>query len=123
MIIGFVASLAVFAGEEKALVIASGSQAASCISPMLIKNVDGKEMAGALMQIELEPGKHTISGPAQIDTSFCSRVGISRGGKKNALKPLEVELEAGKTYYIGVNHKASRESGWFYEVWKVEDSK
>jgi len=90
---------------------------------MLIKNVDGVEKAGALMQVELEPGTHTLSGPAQIDNSFCSRVGVSRGGRKNALQPLTAEFEAGKTYYIGVNHKASRESGWFYEIWKVEDSK
>ena len=111
------------AGEGKARIITTAEDPVNCISPMEINSVDGKELAGTRMQIELDPGKHTITGLARINTSFCSRVGVSRGGRNSSLEPLEAEFEAGKTYYIGVNHKASRDSGWFYEIWKVEDSK
>lgn len=113
----------VFAGEGVALVIGSAEDPVNCISPVSINTVDGTELPGGRMQVTLEPGKHTLSGAAKVNTSFCSKVGVSRGGKKNAVAPLEAEFEAGKTYYLGLNHKASRETGWFYEIWKVEDSK
>jgi hypothetical protein len=118
-----------FAGEEKvsqggvATIIGSDSSPARCISPVLINNVDGQELTGGRTILTLEPGTHVISGAAQVDTSFCHSVGISRGGRKSKTEPLEAEFEAGKTYYFGLNHRASRESSWHYEIWKVEDSK
>jgi hypothetical protein len=119
-------STPVFAeGDEAgfATIITSFEKGAQCISPMVVQNVDGEELASGRTQITLAPGTHTINGAAQVNTSFCRSVGISRGGRKEATPALEAEFEAGKTYYIGLNHKASRPDGWFYEVWKTEDTK
>ncbi len=30
-------------------------------------------------------------------------------------------FEAGKVYWVGVNHTASRPSGWFLDIWFVAD--
>jgi hypothetical protein len=116
-------SSSAFSEEGVATIISSGGSPAQCISPLLINNVDGQELAGGRTTITLSPGAHTINGAAQVNTSYCTTVGPSRGGSRSKTPPLEAEFEAGKTYWIGLNHKASRQSSWYYEIWKVEDSK
>ena len=111
------------AQDGVATIITSGQNAAQCISPMLIQNIDGQELAGGRTQVTVAPGKHVINGAGKVNTSFCRKVGVSRGSRSGKTPPLEAEFEADKTYYIGINHKASRESSWYFEIWNVEDSK
>ena len=106
--------------EGKAKIITSFNQATQCISPVEILNVDGREVAVQRMGFDLDPGKHTMSGRALIDTSFCLTVGggTNRG---NNTPPLEAEFEAGKTYYVGLDHSARNRKDWKYVIWKVKD--
>jgi len=103
----------------KAKIITSFNKAAQCISPVEILNIDGREVAVQRMGFDLEPGKHTMSGRALIDTSFCQTVG--GGARQDNIAPLEAEFEAGKTYWVGIDHSARNRKDWKYVIWKVKD--
>jgi len=107
--------------DELAKVITSASNGAQCISPIHVRKIDGREKKVQRMGFNLEPGKHTLSGSALINTSFCSTLG--RGTNNYNVPPVEAEFEAGKTYYVGINHKSPNRKEWEYVVWKVTDTK
>ena len=118
----FLAPLFAVADETgKAKVITSGVQPAQCISPVHVNNIDGREVQLPELGFDIDPGKHSVKGRALIDTSVCRAVGA--GNDRYNVEPLEVEFEAGKTYYFGLDHSASRRNDWKYVVWKVEDTK
>ena len=105
--------------EGKAKIITSFNQASQCISPVHIRKIDGREVAVQRMGFDLDPGKHTMAGSAIIDTSFCTVVG--RANYSDSAPPLEADFEAGKTYYVGLDHSASNRKDWEYVIWKVKD--
>jgi hypothetical protein len=108
-------------GDEtgKARIITSSSKAAQCISPIHVKKIDGKNVNVNRQMFELAPGRHSLWGSALIDTSFCKAVGIGSG--RNNPDPIEADFEAGKTYYVGYDHKASNRRDWKFVIWKVEE--
>jgi len=103
---------------EKAKVITGHNRAAQCISPVQVRKIDGREAAVQSMGFSLEPGTHTLTGSAKIDTSMCKTVG--RGTGRNKIEPLEADFEAGKTYWVGYDHSASDRKEWKLVIWKVE---
>lgn len=105
--------------EDKAKIVTSGSNAAQCISAVHIQKIDGREARVQKMGFDLEPGKHTMSGRALINTSFCATVG-SKTSRENPA-PLEADFEAGKIYYVGIDHSAPSPKDWKYVIWKVKD--
>lgn len=118
----FLAPLFAVAGEMgKAQVISSGVQATKCISPVHVNSIDGRTVQLPKLGFDIDPGKHSLKGRALLDTSVCRIVGT--GSDRYNVEPLEVEFEAGKTYFFGLDHSASNRNDWKYVVWKVEDSK
>ena len=118
----FLAPLFAVAGETgKAMVITSGVQSAKCISPVHVDNIDGRAVLLPEIGFDIDPGKHSIKGRALVDTSVCRVVGA--GSDRYNVEPLEVEFEAGKTYFFGLDHSAPNRGDWKYVVWKVEDTK
>ena len=118
----FLAPLFAVAGEMgKAQVISSGVQATKCISPVHVNSIDGRTVQLPELGFDIDPGKHSLKGRALLDTSVCRVVGT--GSDRYNVEPLEVEFEAGKTYFFGLDHSASNRNDWKYVVWKVEDSK
>ncbi len=105
--------------QGKAKIVTSFNKAAKCISPVEILKIDGREVNVQKMGFKLDPGKHTLSGRALIDTSFCQTVGPA--SRQYKVPPLEAEFEAGKTYWVGIDHSARNRKDWKYVVWKVED--
>jgi len=105
--------------EGKAKIVTSGNQAARCISPVQILQIDGREVRVQRMGFNLDPGKHTMSGKALINTSICPTVG--QGSNRNDTPPLEAEFEAGKTYWVGLDHSSPTRKDWKYVIWKVKD--
>ena len=105
------------AKSGEALIITSAEQPARCIAPVHINRIDGREVKVQKLGFDVEAGQHTMSGRAVIDTSFCPAVGVARGGE---VQPLEAEFEAGKTYYVGLDHSAPHRSEWKLVIWKVE---
>ena len=110
------------AGEDgKVQIVTSFSNAANCISPIHIRKIDGREVAVQKMGFWIEPGAHTMSGSALIDTSFCQTIGRSASPPRAA--PLEADFVLGKVYYVGYDHSSSDKDDWKIVVWKVEDEK
>jgi hypothetical protein len=109
------------AQDGKVQVVTSFSNAAKCISPVAIKKIDGREATVQRMGFWIEPGKHTLSGSALIDTSFCATIGAN--ADRYRPEPLEVEFELGKVYYIGIDHSSSDREDWKFVVWKIADAK
>jgi hypothetical protein len=114
--------VAVSAAEDgKVQVITHFSNAAKCISPVAIKKIDGREATVQRMGFWIEPGTHTLSGSALIDTSFCQTIGSN--SQRYRPEPLEVDFELGKVYYIGYDHSSQNRKDWEFVVWKIEDAK
>lgn len=110
----------VWAGEAgKAQIITSAEKPAECIAAVHVNRIDDREVKVQKLGFEIEPGVHTLSARALIDTSLCKAVGIGTGMEK--VGPLEVNLEAGKTYYLGYDHSAPHRRDWKLVIWKVED--
>jgi hypothetical protein len=68
------------------------------------------------MGFDLAPGRHTLVGTARIDSVNCPTM---RGNQALDIPPLDYEFEAGKTYYVGLEHKSSNQQQWRFVVWKV----
>ena len=113
--------LAVAKKDDMAKVITSAGNAAQCISPIHVLKIDGRETKVQRMGFDLEPGKHSLSGRALINTSYCPTIGQSHN--RYETPALEAEFAAGKTYYVGINHKSPDRKNWEYVIWKVRDTK
>ena len=105
--------------EGTAKIITSFNNAAQCIAPVHILNIDGREVRVQRMGFDIDAGKHTMSGRTVVDTSFCQTVG--RVTSPDNTPPLEAEFEAGKTYWVGLDHDSSNREDWKYVIWKVKD--
>lgn len=103
----------------KAKIVTSMSNGAQCIAPVHIRRINDKEVSVNRGGFELEPGQHTMSGTTVIDTSACPVLG--RATISDNTPPLEAEFEAGKTYWVGFDHKSRDRSEWKYVIWKVQD--
>jgi len=107
------------AGEAaKVRVVTGMEKAASCISAIHVNNIDGRDVKVPKLGFDVEPGKHTMTGRALINTANCTATGI--GSQRHNVQPLEAEFEAGKTYYVGYDHSASNRNDWKLVIWKVE---
>jgi len=106
------------AKADKAKIITGHNRAAQCISPVQIRKIDGREAAVQPMGFSLDPGTHTMTGSAKVDTSMCKTVGKGTGRYK--IEPLEADFEAGKTYWVGYDHGSGNRKDWKLVIWKVE---
>jgi len=106
------------ANADKAKIITGHNRAAQCISPIQVRKIDGREAAVQPMGFSLDPGTHTMTGSAKVDTSMCKTYG--KGTGRNKIEPLEADFEAGKTYWVGYDHSASNRRDWKLVIWKVE---
>jgi hypothetical protein len=105
--------------DGKARIITSYNNLAQCISPVHIQKIDGREVFVQPQGFDLAPGTHTLSGNALINTSYCQTVG--QGTNRYHAEPIEAEFEAGKTYWVGINHKSPHRKNWKYVIWNVKD--
>lgn len=110
------------AGEAgKVQIITSHSDAANCIAPLHVRKIDGREAAVQRMGFWIEPGKHSMSGSAVVDASFCKTIGSSFTPPRAEL--LDAEFELGKVYYVGYDHSSKDKDDWKIVIWKVKDAK
>lgn len=116
-----VSALAVAEGEKvenKAKIITMTEKPTECISSVHVNAIDGEQVYVQPLGFDLEPGRHTLTARAKVNTSFCAVVGPSNGKEK--IEPLEADFEAGKTYYVGFDHSANSRKDWKLVIWKVE---
>ena len=107
------------AGEgDKARIVTGAKKAAQCISSVQVNNIDGRDVRVERLGFDIDAGKHSMTGRAIIDTSFCKTVG--KGTERNRIEPIEADFEAGKIYYLGYDHSAPNRADWKLVIWKVE---
>ncbi len=111
---------AVAADEARARIVTGGEKPTECIAAVHVNRIDDREVKVQGNGFDIEPGRHTLSARASINTSLCAAVGIGTG--RYGAEPLEAEFEAGKTYYVGYDHSSPHRRDWKLVIWKVVDS-
>jgi hypothetical protein len=91
-----------------------------CLAPVQIKTIDGELRNLPSLGFEIEPGWHTMHGIASINLQHCP-VKEERTRDTDHIPALEWLFEAGKKYYVGLDHSSPYRKNWRIVVWKVED--
>jgi hypothetical protein len=99
-------------------VVTGPARPADCLAPVAVNKIDGQARVVSAQGFLIEPGVHTINGRASLDTTYCPVTGDDLQSGSTA--DLEVDFEAGRTYYIGYDHKSQNAAEWRLLVWKVE---
>ncbi len=96
----------------------------ACWIPVHIYNIDGKNIQTSSPSFKVDQGKHLFKvrvnpghrNPNCLAASWhFSPANIQR----YRIEPFEIEVEAGKTYHIGLNAEDRIRKNWKVEVWKV----
>jgi hypothetical protein len=105
-------------GEKAvAMIVTNLDDPQACLSAVVIREIDGEPVTVSHRAFELAPGRHRMNGMANINTAFCP---VADGAPGRAVPDLEAEFEAGRTYYVGLDHSAPDRSGWALVIWRVE---
>ncbi|NIP19380.1 MAG: hypothetical protein GWM87_15395 [Xanthomonadales bacterium] len=67
---------------------------------------------------ELQPGLYTLSGRARLNLTYCRPTGSNN---RVSVEPLKAIFEAGKKYYVGLDHSSKYRKEWHYVIWKIEN--
>jgi hypothetical protein len=101
-----------------ARVVTDVGRPAECLAPLAVTRIDGEDRTVSAKGFLIEPGMHSINGRATLDLTSCP-LGDPRLTIDNATD-LEVEFEAGNTYFIGYFHPPGSVGEWKLMVWNVE---
>jgi hypothetical protein len=108
------------AESDMVKIVTHNGRPADCLAPVAVTRIDGQEQIVPAQGFTIEPGVHTLNGRARIDTTYCKTI---RGGNiPGSVPDLEVDFEAGMTYYIGYNHDSLNRDDWRLVVWKIESN-
>ena len=108
----------VLAGSEgKAQIITQSARTVQCISAVVIDEIDGRLSNVSRQGFKLEAGTHSLSGRAIVNVSNCPAI---RGRNSYVVPDLEADFEAGKTYYVGMDHSSKNKEEWRLVIWKTE---
>ena len=101
-----------------ATVVTYGAPPVDCVAALEVNKIDGQQKVVPAKGFEIEPGVHRLNGRALIDTTWCK---FSKDDRiLGPVADLEVNFQAGRTYYIGFDHKSDNRQEWQLVVWKVE---
>lgn len=105
-------------GSEMARLVTESPLPSDCLAPVVINRIDGAGLVAPGKGFLLEPGIHAINGLAILDTTKCQHLEGELEITNTA--DLEVNFEAGKTYYIAYDRTSPNPGDWKLVVWKVE---
>lgn len=101
-----------------ARVITRGAPPVDCMAAVEINKIDGEQKMVPAQGFDIEPGDHSLNGRALIDTTWCE---LSKDDRIfGPVADLQINFQAGRTYYIGFDHKPDNRQEWKLVVWKVE---
>lgn len=91
--------------------------------PTLLYEIDGVNVGKRKNNVHLTPGTHIIKCKSTYDPKKLSYKNPDAKNFKNTDEnnTLKVELEAGKTYYLGFSTKSQDINEWKPVIFKVED--
>jgi hypothetical protein len=84
-----------------------------------IYSINGERINFRHQGLLLKPG-HYLIGANRATVSRNEIPGLSRDVTRPSQQPLEIDVEAGKAYYIGLKAKGSRSADWQLVNWKIE---
>ncbi len=111
--------LPALAGGDKARIVTSVNKPLDCMFSVDVYEINGKLVTETPLAFDIDPGKYTIKARSVVDTRLCMPA-LTSITRDLPIDPLEIEVEAGKSYFIGFNAKANNRREWKLEVWKVE---
>lgn len=103
---------------DMAKVVTQSLHPEECLAPVAVNKIDGETRSVSAQGFFIEPGIHTINGRVTLDMTKCQpltadlRIGHS--------PDLEVNFEAGNTYYIAYDRLSQNVDEWQLRVWKTE---
>ncbi len=106
------------ASGDKAWIVTIVDKPVECISPISVYSIDGELVRKNPAGFELEPGRHSLVGTVSSLSAGCPTMRTSRS---QDIPPLDYEFEAGKTYYIGLEHKSANQQSWRFVVWRIKE--
>ena len=104
--------------SEMAKVVTRAGRPGDCLAALAVNKIDGELRVVPAQGFLIEPGIHAINGRATLDTRKCQLIAADL--KIGSTADLEVNFEAGRTYYIAYDHKSQNTEEWRLVVWKVE---
>lgn len=113
-------AVAISADRNKAQVVTFKSDPTKCLASVEIKTIDGELKQLPSLGFDIEPGWHTMHGMATVNLNHCPAV-EDRSRRPVRVPPLEWLFEAGKKYYVGLDHSSPERQNWQLVVWKVEN--
>ena len=106
------------AASEMAKVVTHTGRPGDCLAAFAVNRIDDEVRVVPAQGFLIEPGIHTINGRATLDTRKCQPIAVDQ--QIGSTTDLEVNFEAGRTYYIAYDHKSQNTEEWRLVVWKVE---
>ncbi|MGD8976810.1 MAG: hypothetical protein PVG91_04340 [Gammaproteobacteria bacterium] len=112
---------------DYAIITTNASDISGKIYPAYVSKVDDREIKGGSGRfgrkevVRVEPGVHRIRLTADLSqaTGVLSKPGYTPRDKQPG--DIEIEVEAGKRYFLGAQLTANRRDEWEPVVWRVED--
>ena len=101
----------------KAKIVTQNERPGDCISKVAIREIDGKLTSVPKAGFSLDAGRHSMNGSYIINRGICPIVSSKRAP---AIPDLEAVFEAGKTYYVGLDHSSTNKNEWRLVIWKTE---
>ena len=103
---------------DMARVVTLVSPQEDCLAPVAITMIDGEKQSVSSKGFLLEPGAHTLNGRVTLDMNKCQT--ITDDLQLNSSAGMEINFEAGSTYYIAYDRESSDTAEWRLVIWKIE---
>ena len=109
-------------GKDSGMIVGSPGEEARDIFPVRFIAIDGQNIQPREV-IWLEPGKYTLTVSSVIrNPRGLFRTRRSRGLEDDGLNEIEVVVEAGKSYHVGVHYEGrDRRAPYSTVIHRVED--
>ncbi len=108
-------------GEPRGTLVTGVEMPSDSIFSVTVRAIDGREIPQNAYPngLWLKPGRHEIKAFGNVDLSWVRGKGTGRDIRPS--DPIEIDVEEGKTYYLGLKADG-RPDDWHLVVWKTEES-
>ena len=103
--------------ESQAKIITQNGVQERCIAPVSVYEINDQTTSVSQQGFYLEAGHYRIKAQGLVSTFGCPVLYIP---KHYRIPPIEATFEAGKVYYLGMDHSSTRITDWRVVIWRVE---
>lgn len=110
--------------DSTAKLVFNHSSAAKQIFPVKLLEVNGENVSVRNDAAWLNPGQYELNFASSVDSRYVQTVlsPKERRGTKDWNTEMRINLEAGKTYYIGFDASSNNTEDWQPVIYKVKSS-